>query len=235
MLQLCRVSAVVTAFQCEAFLGEALESVRGQSAPLDEIIVVDDGSTDGTAEVARSFGDRVRVVSRPNGGPGAARNTGLTAARGDWIAFLDGDDAWTRDKTRLQLDAAERMPSAGLLFGHASNLVAPRGVALTTARERGENSVMPGLVAGAMLARRDVLSSVGPFPEGLRLGEFVDWYARAVEAGVTGHLLDDVVLLRRIHGGNQSIRERSAAGDYVRVLKAALDRRRAGPRAGNAA
>lgn len=225
----------MTAFQCEAFLGEALESVLGQTVPPDEIIVVDDGSTDGTAEVARSFGGRVRVVSRPNGGPGAARNTGLAAARGDWVAFLDGDDAWTRDKSRLQLEKAAQNPTAGLVFGLASNLVAPRGVTLTAARARGEDSALPGLVAGAMLARRETLLAVGPFPEGLRLGEFVDWYARAVEAGITGHLLDDVVLLRRIHGANQTIRERGAAGDYVRVLKAVLDRRRAGPRAGNAA
>ncbi|MCM3877589.1 MAG: glycosyltransferase, partial [Thermoanaerobaculia bacterium] len=131
-----RVSAVVTAFQCEAFLAESLASVLGQTHPLEEVIVVDDGSTDGTAEVARSFGGLVRVVSRPNGGPGAARNTGLAEARGDWIAFLDGDDAWTPDKTRLQLEAAAKAPSASLVFGHASNVVAPRGVGLADAHAR---------------------------------------------------------------------------------------------------
>ena len=231
MPKTCRVSAVVTAFQCEAFLGEALASVLGQTLPPEEIIVVDDGSTDGTPEVARSFGG-VRLVSRPNGGPGAARNTGLAAARGDWIAFLDGDDAWTEDKTRLQLEVAEREPSTGLVFGHASNLVAPRGVTLEDARARGEYSVLPGYVAGAMLGRRDTLLSVGPFSEELRLGEFLDWYARAVEAGIKGHCLSGVVLLRRIHGANQSVRERAAAGDYVRVLQAGLARWRAGAPAG---
>jgi glycosyltransferase involved in cell wall biosynthesis len=226
------VSAVVTAFQCEAFLGEALASVLGQTLPPEEIIVVDDGSTDGTPEVARSFGDRVCLVSRPNGGPGAARNTGLAAARGDWIAFLDGDDAWTPDKTRLQLEAAALDSSVDLFFGYASNLVAPRGVTLAAARARGEHSVLPGYAAGAMLGRREAFLSVGPFPESLKLGEFLDWYARAVEAGIEGHLLHDVVLLRRIHGANQSVRERAATGDYVRVLKTALDRRRAGAPAG---
>lgn len=225
----------MTAFQCEAFLGEALASVLGQTLPPEEVIVVDDGSTDGTQDVARSFGGRVRVVSRPNGGPGAARNTGLAEARGDWIAFLDGDDAWTEDKTRLQLEAAAQHPSAGLVFGHARNLVAPRGVTLAVARARGEHSANPGYVVGAMLARREALLSVGPFPEDLRLGEFVDWYARAVEAGIEEHLLPDVVLLRRIHGANQTVRERAAAGDYVRVLKSALDRRRAGAPAGESA
>jgi len=225
----------VTAFQCEAFLGEALASVLGQTLPPEEVIVVDDGSTDGTRDVARSFGDRVRVVSRPNGGPGAARNTGLTEARGDWIAFLDGDDAWTEDKTRLQLEAAAQHPSASLVFGHARNLVAPRGVTLAAARAHGERSVKPGYVVGAMLASREAILSVGSFPENLRLGEFVDWYARAVEAGIEGHLLREVVLLRRIHGENQSVRERATAGDYVRVLKSALDRRRAGAPAGESA
>lgn len=228
------MSAVVTAFQCEAFLGEALESVLGQTLPPDEVIVVDDGSTDGTPVVARSFGRRVRVVSRPNGGPGAARNTGLAEARGLWIAFLDGDDAWTEDKTRLQLETAAQHPSAALVFGHAQNLVAPRGVTLAAARTGEDLPGMPGYVVGAMLGRRDALVSVGPFPEGLRLGEFVDWYARAIEAGIGGVLLREVVLLRRIHGENQSVREKAAAGDYVRVLKSALDRRRAGQPAGDA-
>ena len=230
-----RVSAVVTAFQCEAFLGEALDSILSQSVTPEEIVVVDDGSTDGTASVARSFSGPVRLVSRPNGGPGAARNTGVVAARGDWIAFLDGDDAWTPDKTRLQLDAAAADPSLDLVFGYAQNCVARRGTSLAEARGGAADPPVPGLVAGSMLARRETLRSVGPFPEGLKLGEFIDWYARAQEARVASRLLHDVVLLRRIHGANQTVRHQAAAGDYVRVLKAAIDRRRGGPSRGESA
>ncbi len=218
------MSAVVTAFQCEAFLAEAVRSVLGQSVPPDEVLVVDDGSTDGTAAVARSFGERVRVVERRNGGPGAARNTGLAEARGEWIAFLDGDDAWLGGKTEAQLDATAG--GADLVFGFARNVKAPRGVALDTG-VLDAGPPIPGLVAGAMLARREAFARVGPFPENLSVGEFVDWHARACEAGIARVVLPEVVLLRRIHGGNRTLVSRDAPGDYVRVLKAALDRRRA--------
>jgi glycosyltransferase involved in cell wall biosynthesis len=96
------VSAVIPAFNAEQFISETIESVLAQTYVIDEIIVVDDGSTDRTAEVAGAF-PRTQVIRRPNGGQGAARNTGIHAATGEWIAFLDHDDLWVPSKTEVQL------------------------------------------------------------------------------------------------------------------------------------
>jgi glycosyltransferase involved in cell wall biosynthesis len=99
---MCAVSAVIPAYNAELFLGEAIKSVLAQTAAISEIIVVDEGSTDRTAEVAAQF-PRTRVIRQVNGGQAAARNTGIRAATGTWIAFLDHDDVWFPHKTEVQM------------------------------------------------------------------------------------------------------------------------------------
>ncbi|MBI3431366.1 MAG: glycosyltransferase family 2 protein [Hydrogenophilales bacterium] len=96
-----RFSVVIPAFNAESTLARAIESVRAQSWPAHEIIVVDDGSTDDTADVARHFGDAVRLIGQRNSGVSVARNAGAAAATGDWLAFLDADDWYAPDRLRL--------------------------------------------------------------------------------------------------------------------------------------
>jgi len=96
------VSAIIPAYNSERTLARAIESVLSQTRLVEEIIVVDDGSTDRTAAIARDFRG-VQVIQQPNGGPGRARNTGIAASTCDWIAFLDSDDAWAPDKSEVQL------------------------------------------------------------------------------------------------------------------------------------
>jgi glycosyltransferase involved in cell wall biosynthesis len=110
------VSVVIPCYNRASILGRSLRSALAQTVVPDEIIVVDDGSRDGSADVARSFGDRVRVIEQPNAGAAAARNRGIVAARGDWIAFLDSDDEWDATKLERQLAAAARYPQARLIF-----------------------------------------------------------------------------------------------------------------------
>ncbi len=102
------VSVVIPAYNSAAHIRRAIDSVLTQTLGADEIIVVDDGSTDATAEVVASYGKRVKCISQENKGPGAARNTGIHAAKGSWIAFLDADDEWTGEKLKLQVDLLKR-------------------------------------------------------------------------------------------------------------------------------
>ncbi len=110
------ISCVIPVFNGERYLGEALESVLAQSYQPLEVIVVDDGSTDGTAEVARRYGERVRYVWQPNAGETAARNLGLTAAQGEFIAFLDADDVWHSEKLERQIARFQERPEIDLCF-----------------------------------------------------------------------------------------------------------------------
>jgi glycosyltransferase involved in cell wall biosynthesis len=109
------VSVVVTTYNQEKYICETLESVFAQTYPHYEVIVVDDGSTDGTAAAVRSFGTRLRYVYQDNQGVAGARNTGVAQARGELIALLDGDDLWHPEKLRVQVEAFLKHPDAGLV------------------------------------------------------------------------------------------------------------------------
>lgn len=114
-----RISAIVPVFNGERYLASALDSVLSQTRPADEVVAVDDGSTDGTPGVLKSFGDRIRVVRTENRGVGAARNAGLRAAAGDYVGFLDADDRWMPDKLAAFARALEGAPEAVLAFSDA--------------------------------------------------------------------------------------------------------------------
>ena len=220
-----RISAVIPCYNAAAFIGEAIDSALGQSRPPDEIVVVDDGSTDASAEVIRGFGARVRLVVQPNGGIGAARNRSLAEASGDGIAFLDADDVWPRDSLAVRVTAIEADVSLDyvvglteefLNLGDTPGLATPAKAAPASAR-----------VAGALLIRRGLFDRVGRFDATLKLGETMDWVARAQDAGARSARIDRIVLRRRIHGANTVIREAGSRADYLKVLRASLARRAA--------
>ncbi len=104
------VSVIIPAFNAASTIGAAIESVLSQSHPADEVLVVDDGSTDNSVKVASRYGRFVDIIRTPNGGPSHARNEGLMRARGDWVAFLDADDRWHPDKLKVQLRVAMSSP-----------------------------------------------------------------------------------------------------------------------------
>ena len=114
-----KVSVVIPAYNTEQFLAETIRSVLDQTYGDYEVIVVDDGSSDGTLGVARSFEPGVKVLSQPNGGPASARNLAIRDARGDYIAFLDSDDLWTKDKLEEQVAFMERNPAVDLVYSEA--------------------------------------------------------------------------------------------------------------------
>jgi len=104
------ISVIIPAFNAGRFIARTINSVLAQTLPASEIIVVDDGSTDNTADVLRSYGDKVRYIYQENAGDGPARNTGIRAAKGEWIAFLDHDDEWLPCKLELQMQLLARYP-----------------------------------------------------------------------------------------------------------------------------
>jgi glycosyltransferase involved in cell wall biosynthesis len=210
------VSVVIPVRDGERFLGEAIESALQQAPPLFEVLVVDDGSTDATPWVARSFGAAVTYVRRPALGVAAALNHGASLARGSLLAFLDADDVWSDHKLGLQVAALRDDARIEAVFGHLAN-VGEDGVVRET---------FAGYSRGTMLIRRDAFDRVGPFAA-WRLGEFVEWYARAVDAGVAMRMLPEVLLLRRVHDANTGVRLRDERTEYARMLKSILDRRRA--------
>jgi glycosyltransferase involved in cell wall biosynthesis len=207
------VSVVIPVYNNAQFIGFAIESVLSQvAAPTTEIIVVDDGSEDGSGDAAAAYAG-VRVIRRTNGGIGAARNTGFEVATGRLIAFLDADDLFTE---RRQAVLSSGLEEADSVFGRVVQF-----------RDDGwESEPDRATLASSMMIRRDAFARVGSFDENVRVGEFIDWWARAEEAGITSNAIEDTVLRRRIHTTNTGITQVGARVDYTRVLRAALQRRR---------
>jgi glycosyltransferase involved in cell wall biosynthesis len=223
------ISVVIPAYNSERYVAEAIESALGQSHPPAEIIVIDDGSTDGTAEIVRRFSDRVHYLHQENGGIGNARNRGVQLAQCSFLSFVDSDDAWTKDKLSLQLQLFNSVPELDMVFGHAAQVVT--GDAWDNRNANlSRMDLVPAIIPGGILIKRESFFRVGAFRTDTKVGEFIDWYARAIELGLKSRVTPDLVLWRRLHDSNQGIRERASVSDYARVLKASLDRRRAAQR-----
>ena len=220
------VSVIIPVYNSQEYLAAAIDSVVAQSYSHLEIIVVDDGSTDGGAQVAQSY-SQVRYEHQLHSGQAAARNRGVALSRGHYIAFLDADDLWVEDKLVKQMDVFTACPDMDMVLGHAIEF----GATPPSPSEPGRHQVAPRAqpchLPGALLITRTAFDRVGPFATEWRVGEVVDWYARATEAALNIVVLPDLVLKRRIHDENLGRREQAAQTDYVRVLKRALDRRRA--------
>ncbi len=223
------VSCIVPVFNGEAYLGEALDSILAQTWRPLEIIVVDDGSTDGSAALAEAYGAVVRVIKQANAGCAAARNAGLAAATGDFVAFLDADDVWHPEKLNRQMARFEARPDLDYTVTHVQNFWQD------DAREEEElhrgqkrSQPIPGYVHGTLLCRRGSFDTLGPFETGVNHGDAVVWFLRARESGAKGELLADVLMRRRLHAGNRSrIYAQRSRDTFVAILKQSLDRKRA--------
>jgi glycosyltransferase involved in cell wall biosynthesis len=224
------VSVIVPVYNGERYLAEALASVAAQDYRPIETIVVDDGSTDRSQEIAKTHPASVRYHFQPHRGIGAARNTGIGRAAGRFVAFVDADDVWTADKLRRQMQAFERDPTLDIVFGHVEQFISPDAPEPFKARVRYASQPLPGRVPGTMLARREAFSRVGAFSE--PIGEVVDWMLRAQECGLKSTVLPEVLLRRRLHTANSARLRPEILGEYAKYLKASLERRRAAGRTG---
>lgn len=220
---------VIPAFNAGWIVGEAIASALGQTAPPLEVIVVDDGSTDDTAErVSALCNPRVRLERQDNRGSAAARNAGIRAAGGDVVALLDADDVWPDDKLETQLRLLDGPPPADLVTGATQmlNATAPTDAPGRRFVPRGAPWTAPLL--GSALFRRAVFDTVGFFDEPLRgAGEDVDWFIRARELGAVTAATDRVTLYYRLHGRNMTHGLDAAGRGLFAALKRSLDRRAA--------
>lgn len=223
---------VIAAFNAEEHIGEALTSVLEQSRPPREIVVVDDGSEDATAQVAASF-PGVGLVSQANRGPAAARNAGVARTTAALIGFLDADDLMTPRRLELQTARMCENPDLEVVFGAQEVRLEP-GAALPF---WAEGSAVPARRIGpgefervyhlSMLLRRGTWERVGPFDESLRQAEDLDWTLRASEAGARMEVLDDVVTIRRVHGGNVTHDAEGSRAGIFSAFRKRIERNRA--------
>ena len=219
------ISVVIPAYNREIYLEEAIQSVLSQTCPPQEIIVVDDGSTDPTREKAQSFGERICYLFQENRGVSSARNAGVNASRGRFLAFLDSDDVWLPQKLEWQMDHLIQNPGTAMVHGHMQAFLSPELEA--SDQRRIDTRCLPGLSASCLLIRREALMKAGPFDPGIQGGEYIEWFSRAEDRGCTNHVLPQLVACRRVHLSNSVLDRKQMNANYSRVVKTILDRRRA--------
>ena len=203
------ISVIVPTYDAGRYLRESLDSVLAQLGPGDELVVVDDGSTDDTPALLATYGTRLRVLCASHAGYGAARNRGLGAARGDWVSFHDADDVALPDRLAFQRGLLAAHPDAEAFFcnGERMDTGAPLvplalaqrcdGRVLTTA------DVFDGfpIYFQAALVRRTTFAAVGAFDPALRIYADMDYGYRLVARGAT-RFVDRRVFRYRWHGAN---------------------------------
>lgn len=222
------LSVIIPVYNGAGFLAGAVQNVLRQDYQPMEIIVVDDGSDDATPGVAAAL-DGVRYMRQANAGPSAARNTGISAAQGELIAFLDVDDLWAKDKLRRQASALEEQPTIDVVCGRVQCMrLAPQGEDDTEPRFENVGEPKIAFNVGSALFRRRVFERVGLFDPALRFSEDVDWFVRAREMKVSIFVFNEVALYYRRHLENMTYAKTIYDFNFMDVLKQSLDRRRRG-------
>ena len=214
------ISVVIPAHNAARFLAEAVASVRAQTLPAAEIIVVDDGSTDETAPLARQLG--VKLLAQKQAGAGAARNRGAEAATGEWLAFLDADDLWTPEKLASQRTAMRDQPGTEVVFGYGANFwIDERGA-------RQEDEFRPAFLPGAAFLRREFFLSRARFNANVAPSEVVEWYLRLRAGKAVISVLPQLMLLRRLHETNTRQQGDGGRALDLRLVREWIERQRSG-------
>lgn len=215
------VTVIIPCYNAAAHLSAAVDSIRAQACPVKEILIVDDGSTDGTAELAATLGPGIRVLKQANSGPAAARNAGVRAAATDLITFLDADDFWEQGWLAEALTTFERHPETRMVLGHMHPF---------HDTEDGLRVHHKGpfflFVFGCGIYRRQVFDEVGLIDESMRLSEDTDWFFRAWERQVSMIRLDRLAVHYRRHARSMTHELNCKDKGFLNVLKKSLDRRR---------
>lgn len=205
------VSVVMCVRNGERFLRKALDSIETQSADGFEVILIDDGSTDATPDIARKHGLSITLVRQPPLGLSHALNSGLAAARGSFVAFIDSDDVWPKSRIQDLHDALSRDPEAVFIHGKLVNC------------DANLNPIAPPISTRMLttaIIRKSAFDRVGSFRTDLVHAANVDWISRAVSVGLRFHSCPEIVLLRRTHGNNMGIVDKARGrDDLLKVIR----------------
>jgi glycosyltransferase involved in cell wall biosynthesis len=221
------VSIILPVFNTEKYVAQAIQSVLDQSYKNLEIICINDGSSDNSLEIVKSFGDKIIIVDlEKNSGIAAARNEGIKIAHGDYLAFMDSDDLWTPNKIELQMNEFEKNPQLQISFTYFNCFLSPDLSDEIKNTHYCPPDPAPGYISATAVVKTEFFKLVGMFDPKWRVGEFIDWYSRAQSMNATTSIIPEICLLRRIHGTNTGVTQRDSRLDYVRIAREALARKR---------
>jgi len=224
------ISVIIPAYNAGDTLAEALDSVLAQTCKGDEVIVIDDGSTDTTAAIAVAHPLAPKLISTANQGAAAALNLGISVARGDILTFLDADDLWHESKIELQSELLCNEPDISMVFSHTESFVCPSVSQEASTRLVFPAGPQPGYLLGTLMTYNNIFTRYGFFDPALKTGYFIDWFSQIKAEGVKYSMLKQVFMKRRVRPGTLSQRK-SVAGDglssdFIEIARRAILRKR---------
>ncbi len=220
------ISVIIPTRNYGRYIGEALESVITQSLPAAEILVIDDGSEDDTAEMVAKFSARVRYYFSEKKGLGAARNLGVRFSSGEMIAHLDADDIWIPKKLEKQAEEFMKTPDLDIAGGMMQPFFCKHMDPDKKRKIYCSPLPLPGFSASVLLVRRSSFFKVGFYREDLPGGEDLDWFLRAREIPLKEKMVDELLAYRRLHDANSSMIRHHAHASRLQVLRESLERRK---------
>jgi glycosyltransferase involved in cell wall biosynthesis len=220
------ISLIIPAYNAGRYLREAIDSALNQTVQPRQIIVVDDGSTDDTLQIARGYGDALTVIAQAHGDVSVARNRGLAEANGALIAFLDADDRLAPRKLERQVEALSKNPEAMICLCRACDFWSPE---MPDAARRSA-SCAPQFRPGqpqTWLVRREVFERVGTFNPSptFTFSEGSELYSRIENAGIAVVRIDDVLVERRLHSSNKTANSKAHLDGIMALMKRRLELR----------
>jgi glycosyltransferase involved in cell wall biosynthesis len=219
------VTVIVPVYNGERYVGSALKSILGQDYRPLEIIVVDDGSVDGSADIVKSFPE-VRYLHQCNQGVAVARNTGLDAAQGQFIAFLDQDDSWMPNKLNRQIDYLLKYAQVDCIITKSRLFLEPGIEAPSWLKKDLLLEDHEGYFPSALVVRKTAFEKVGRFDPAYSMSSDSDWFFRAKNCGMSIAVLPETFVHRRIHEANHSYQAQLACSELLKVVKSSIDRQR---------
>ena len=197
-----RVSVIIPVHNGETHIQEAVTSVLKQSYKPYEVIVVDDGSIDQTASIIKGLEGNVKYIYQDNNGTAAARNKGIEAAEGEYIAFMDADDLWVTHKLEIQKKELERDKSSHVVFGMVKHFYSPETDSDYRKKFLCKDVPLGGPNPGTMLIKKDHFMKVGYFSTDNDSADITDWYIKAKEKKLSISLVPHILMYKRLHYNN---------------------------------
>jgi len=220
------ISVIICVYNGGAFLEGAIQCVLAQSFLDYELIVVDDGSTDRTAQIAESHREVTLLKHETNLGPASARNTGIRSARGQYIAFLDADDRWPPHKLEVQIQFHRDHPEYRYSFGIEKFIYENLSKQPNWTKKKVFRDDHIGYVPSSMLIEQSLFDEVGLFNPAYFLGDLTDWIFRAKDQGYVGGIIPEVLLYRGIHMENVSSDTRLYSTNLLKAVKSSIARQK---------
>ena len=200
------VSVIVAVYNAEPYIRECMDSIFAQTYPLHEVIVIDDGSTDGTLAILKSYPRPIRLYSRQNRGVSATLNEAIGYATGQYIAILDADDLWATNKLTLQAAHFQLNPNLDACFTMVQQFVSPELDEVTKSRFLVSDAPRSGISKISMFTPKTTFEKFGLFNADIPTCDFIDWVATATRGGFRYEVLPEVLAYRRISVGSMSQR-----------------------------